>query len=282
MNSISRILLCVSFLSLAAPSFAESISIATYNIRYPNPGDGLDYWPHRADAVGSFLKKFDVIALQEAKFTQLKDLEEPLSEFQRYGVGRDDGREGGETVSIYFRRTRFELKEQGTIWLSDTPKQIGSKGWDAALPRILSWCLLVHKTDRKKLLVANTHFDHRGKRSRLESGRLVREFLSQKMTDELPIVLLGDFNCLPGSAPYQAITATGPNPLLDARSTTKSAPTGPNSTSCGFKKIVPGRIIDHVFVNQFVTVQQMETHDPKTQAGRFASDHLPVSVRIEF
>jgi len=30
----------------------------------------------------------------------------------------------------------------GTFWLSETPEKVGSKGWDAALPRIMTWVKL--------------------------------------------------------------------------------------------------------------------------------------------
>ena len=281
MTTFSRIILLLLCISNSSSILAQTISIATYNIRYPNPGDGPDFWPHRAAAVADFLKDFDVVGLQEAKFTQLGDLVQPLSDYERYGVGRDDGKQSGETVSIYFRKSRFDLKDKGTIWLSDTPNKVGSKGWDAALPRILSWVLLVDKNSNQRLLVANTHFDHRGKQARAESGKLIQAFLSKKTDQDLPIVLLGDFNCRKDSAPYNAIIKADDDfKLLDARSAAQSAPVGPNSTWCGFKKIVPEQIIDHIFVNEIVSVQTFETHNPKTKAGRFASDHLPVSVTV--
>ena len=285
-----RLLVLLSMLSVSfALQAGEPIFIVTYNIRYPNPGDGKDFWPHRAADVASYLKQHDVFGLQEAKFTQLADMEESLSDFQRYSVGRDDGGQRGETTSIYFRSDRFNAEAMDTIWLSDKPTVKGSKGWDAALPRILSWVLLKDKTTDKKLLVANTHFDHRGTQARLQSGKLIAEFLSTKTTElrgdkgpAIPAILLGDFNCLIGSAPYRAIIAKNDQyPLRDARQVSNVKPAGPNSTWCGFKQIAPDRIIDHIFVLGAIDVLELEVQNPKTKAGRFASDHLSVRVSVE-
>ena len=285
-----RFLVLLLMLSLSSVLHAgEPISIVTYNIRYPNPGDGKDFWPHRAADVASYLKQHDVFGLQEAKFSQLADMKETLSDFQRYSVGRDDGGQRGETTTIYFRSDRFTAEAMDTIWLSDKPTVKGSKGWDAALPRILSWVLLKDKTTNKQLLVANTHFDHRGKQARLESGKLIAEFLSAKTTElrgdkgsDIPAVLLGDFNCLIGSDPYQAIIVKNDqHQLRDAREVSEAKPMGPNSTWCGFKQIAPDRIIDHIFVLGAVDVLELEVQNPKTKAGRFASDHLPVRISVE-
>ena len=35
----------------------------------------------------------------------------------------------------------------GHFWLSETPEVVGSKGWDAALPRVATWVKLTDKTD---------------------------------------------------------------------------------------------------------------------------------------
>jgi len=81
-----------------------------------------------------------------------------LPEYAWVGVGRTDGIdqvrlfslqlslfayqsrfEKGEFAAILYRKTRIELIKNETIWLSQTPHVIGSRGWDAALERIMSW-----------------------------------------------------------------------------------------------------------------------------------------------
>ena len=262
---------------VSASKAADPFSAVTYNIRYANPGDGPDFWPDRAEAVADFLQDHDLFGLQEVTRSQLDDLVESLDGFDHYGVGRDDGKSGGEHAPIFYRKNRFDVVDQGTFWLSETPSKVGVKGWDAALPRTCTWMKLRDKVTDNTFLVANTHFDHRGVEARKQSGSLIVDELSSRGGD-LPIVLMGDFNCQPGSDPYVALTRK--DGFSDARDVTTTEATGPGSTWNGFKEIADGRIIDHVFVRGPVTVQSHETLDPRTAKGRFASDHLPVRCQI--
>jgi endonuclease/exonuclease/phosphatase family metal-dependent hydrolase len=253
------------------------LKVVTYNIRFANPGDGDNVWVNRRDAVASFLQQQDVCGLQEVTQPQFQELRERLTSFDSYGVGRDDGKDGGEHAPIFYRRDRFESIEQGTFWLSESPQTPGSRGWDAALPRTCTWVRLREKASGKRLLIANTHFDHIGKMARAESGKLVSETLRQ-MAGDCPVVLMGDFNCEPNSEPFLAILAGGF--FTAARSISKTAPVGPESTWNGFEAIVPGQVIDHVFVSDAWNVFAHAVLDPRTDAGRFASDHLPVRVLL--
>lgn len=252
------------------------VKIATYNIRYANPGDGKDIWPNRRDSVVAFVRRSDIIGMQEVTEPQFASLRAGLPQFDAYGVGRDDGKSGGEHAPIFYRRDRFEVIDKGTFWLSESPETVGVKGWDAALPRTCTW---IHFRDRRsgqELYVANTHFDHRGVNARTESGKLIAQRLRQ-LPKDLPIVVMGDFNCLPDSEPYNAIASS----FADARKVSDSKPTGPTSTWNGFSEIIPDRIIDHIFVRS-IDVSHLATHNPKTREGRFASDHLPVQAVVQW
>lgn len=260
------------------------LSVVTYNIRYANPNDGLDVWPNRIEAVVEFIAQHDVIGLQEVTFSQLGELRERLTGFDWYGVGRDDGKTGGEHAVIFYRGDRVEPVEQGTFWLSQHPEKVGVKGWDAALPRTCGWMVLRDKASDHRLWIANTHFDHRGKKARTESGKLIRRVAAQK-SGSMPVIVIGDFNCLPDSDPYLALTTRSSDAdffLADARDVSTAPPKGPTSTWNGFREIAADRIIDHVFVQGPLEVVSLETLNPKTQSGRFASDHLPVRAVVRF
>ena len=260
---------------LQADESPSPIRLMTYNIRYDNPRDGKDVWRNRVDAVVDLISKQDVIGLQEVTAGQLDALVARLVDFQFYGLGRDDGKRGGEHAPIFFRKERFEQLDRGTFWLSQRPAEVGVAGWDASLPRTCTWMLLKDKTTGSNLWVANAHFDHRGSKSRLESGRLITKVVRDQVKD-MPTIVMGDFNCLPGSPPYQALIDG--NLLIDARKASKQKVAGPDSTWNGFRGVIPERIIDHVFVGGPIEVEQLSTLDPKTASGRFASDHLPVRI----
>ena len=272
------VLLSLNSIQLSEIQADESpspIRLMTYNIRYDNPRDGKDVWRNRVDAVVDLISKQDVIGLQEVTAGQLDALVARLVDFQFYGLGRDDGKRGGEHAPIFFRKERFEQLDRGTFWLSQRPAEVGVAGWDASLPRTCTWMLLKDKTTGSNLWVANAHFDHRGSKSRQESGRLITKVVRDQVKD-MPTIVMGDFNCLPESPPYQALIDG--NLLVDARKASKQEVAGPDSTWNGFRGVIPERIIDHVFVGGPIEVEQLSTLDPKTASGRFASDHLPVRI----
>jgi endonuclease/exonuclease/phosphatase family metal-dependent hydrolase len=279
-----RLLLIHIVLFSAAQAFAaEPLKIVTYNIRCLNRSDGEDYWPKRVDAVTDFLSDYDLIGLQEVTKPQFEQLKTRLRGFESYGLGRSDGKSGGEHAAIFYRRDRLEMLSKGTFWLSKAPDQVGVKGWDADLPRTCTWMVLKQRTGGAQVWVANTHFDHRGVQARTESAKLIRRMANQR-GEGLPAIVMGDFNCLPGSDPYQALTTTeipDSSPLTDARQASEQEPSGPRSTWNGFSKIIPERIIDYLFVAGPLTVRTVKVLDPRTESGRFASDHLPVTASIE-
>lgn len=258
---------------------AKTFKLMTFNIRYDNYRDGKDAWKHRSDAVVKLLSTQDLIGLQEVTAGQLKALVARLPEFDFHGVGRDDGRSRGEHAAIAVRRTRFVVLEWGTFWLSEDPERVGVAGWDAALPRTCTWMLVKDRACGDRLWVANTHFDHRGSNARLESARLIRRVVSDQPAG-IPCVVMGDFNCLPGSLPHKVMV--GDQVLEDARSLSRRKVAGPESTWNGFRGIVSGRIIDHIFVRGPLDIEALSTLDPKTSGGRYASDHLPVKAVVSW
>ncbi len=273
------LLVALSIAATATANAADSFKVVSYNIRYANPQDGPDHWPNRVDAVAKTIDQHDIAGLQEVTYKQLLDLQSRLPDFDAYSVGREDGETAGEHTTILFRRERFEAMDKGTFWLSENPREVGSKSWDAAITRICSWAVLRDKQNNSKLWFGNTHFDHRGRTARYESGKLIQKRIAKK-SGVLPVILVGDFNCLPDSDPYQAIITTSDKPLIDARLVSDSPVAGPKSTWCGFKEIAPNRIIDHIFVAGPVDVESLTVLNPKTDKDRFASDHLPVQVVV--
>jgi endonuclease/exonuclease/phosphatase family metal-dependent hydrolase len=271
---------------------ARDLTVMTFNIRFNNPLDGRNAWPHRRDEVAELIKrqKPDLLGLQEALHGQITDLKERLGdEYEWYGVGRDDGKEKGEFAPVFFRRERFEVEDKGSFWLSETPDKIGSIGWDAALPRVATWLKVKDKSTDKTLLFANVHFDHKGDQARRDSARLLRRKLLELAGDS-PIALVGDFNATPDSSPHAVMIDTADlkaaekEPVKaavfrDARALVEK-PAGPNSTWIGFNKTSQGARIDHVFVDRHWKVASYAVLDEQTKDGRFYSDHYPIVARI--
>ncbi|KAA5539346.1 endonuclease/exonuclease/phosphatase family protein [Roseiconus nitratireducens] len=256
--------------------------VLTYNIRYANPGDGDDIWDNRRDRVIEVIRQADLVGLQEVTPEQFQDVRAGTPGMTWYGVGRDDGQEAGEHAPVGFRTDRFELLDKGSFWLSPTPEKAGSMGWDAALPRLASWVKLTDRQSGQPLLVVSTHFDHRGAEARRESAALIREQLKKLAGDTQRVILVGDLNARPDSPPLNTLLGSGAGlELTDSRTVSQTPPTGPSGTFNGFREIRPEMQIDYVTFAGPLQVLSHQTLDPKTSAGRFASDHLPILVRLQ-
>lgn len=263
---------------------AEPLRVMTFNIRYDNPGDGVNAWPNRKDWVASLIRFHgaDAVGLQEALARQLGDLDARLPGWARVGVGRADGREAGEFSAILYRTDRLEVLESGTFWLSPTPEVAGSKGWDAAIERVATWARFRDRRTGCRVLHLNTHFDHMGEQARQQSARLIRLRLPT-LAGGLPVIVTGDFNSTPSSDAYRIFTRdTIPGaiaPLADALTASRTPHYGPMSSWTEFKAIQPGRRIDYVLVSAGVEVL---SHGilPDSWDGRFPSDHLPVLASV--
>ena len=253
------------------------MNIVTYNIRYNNPGDKENAWPKRFEDVIRLLKthKADIFSVQEALYDQVMNLKDGMKGFEYVGVGRDDGNINGEFSAIYYNSNRFLLMENGTFWLSKTPK-IPSKSWDAALNRICTWARFREKESHKSFYVLNTHFDHQGVVARKKSAELILKKITEIADRRDPLILTGDFNLTPEEKPLVLIRQK----LKDSRQVSLSAPKGPVGTFNGFdfQSKLENRI-DYLFVNKFVEVNSYSVLTD-SKDGRYPSDHLPVLIEV--
>jgi glycerophosphoryl diester phosphodiesterase/endonuclease/exonuclease/phosphatase family metal-dependent hydrolase len=186
----------------------KNLRLMSYNIRYATAPDADNRWENRRDHLLVTILNFspDLIGTQETLAVQRDFLRDRLIGFEVHGVGRDDGKEEGEMMAIFYRKSRFEKLESGHFWLSETPDTTGSKSWDSSLPRMVSWLKLKDLLDpeAKPILYLNTHFDHRGPKARLEGAKLIRQKLAE-LGKDCRLLLTGDFNCPEGSEPYRTI-----------------------------------------------------------------------------
>jgi endonuclease/exonuclease/phosphatase family metal-dependent hydrolase len=264
---------------LAAGTAAqEPLELITYNIRMNTPDDGEHAWPHRKADVAALFRfhQADIFCVQEALPEQMDDLAAVFPDFTYEGVGRDDGKRQGEFSAVFFNHEKFKKLEGGTFWLSETPGEC-SFGWDAACRRVCSWVKLEDTDAGTVFYVFNTHFDHRGVEARKESARLILVKIEEIAGTERPVVLCGDFNLPPESAPVSLIQTR----LHDAFRVSQSAPYGSVATYHGFTyDESPGKRIDYVFVSDHVKVLRYGGLTDSRDRS-FFSDHLPVLVTLQ-
>jgi len=282
---MTRLILILFSLFLSASAMAE-IRVMSFNIRLGTAADGPNHWDLRKERVVETIMKFqpDLLGAQEVVNFQRDYLVGKLSDYDSFGAGREDGKEKGEMMTIFFRRDRFEKIDGGHFWLSDQPDTVGSKGWDAALPRLVSWVKLRDQTspDGLPLLFANTHFDHMGEIARQESAILVRERLTA-IGKGCHVVLAGDFNAAEGSVPYRNLFSAKPgDPLLHDTYRVAFTEKGPDEgTATNFVATnISGPRIDWIAVGETIKVASAAI-DRTAHEGRTPSDHFPVTAVLE-
>lgn len=250
----------------------------TFNIRYNNAADSQDAWVYRKDKVAAQVQFHDIalLGVQEALYDQVLDMQERLPGFSYFGCGRDDGKTKGEYAAVFYDTTRLKWLAGATFWLSQTPEVAGSKGWDAAITRIVTWCKFRDKRSGRVFFAFNTHFDHMGKEARAESAKLLLQKV-KLIAGSLPAVVTGDFNAIPTDEPIQIITNTkDPDHLTDSKQLSKMLHYGPGGTFNGFKQKERDDFpIDYIFIRNNVQVLRHATLSQSWQ-GHFSSDHFPV------
>jgi len=256
------------------------IRVMTFNIRLDNPADGANSWDNRKDlAIQSLLQASpDIIGMQEVLARQLVYLGENLKGYGYIAAGRDDGKTAGESVPVFYKLDRFKLIDSGTFWLSPTPMDTGSVGWDAALTRICTWAKFRGLPSGLEFYFLNTHFDHMGKTARAESARLILDFISNQ-TNDLPVILTGDFNCSPDDEPYSILTGTE-TALYDVCQYLSPSETCNEGTFNGFGNEKDPQRIDMIFYKGRWKAGAYEVLKIK-DGDMFVSDHWPVSVALK-
>jgi len=277
-------LITLSCQSQTGEKSATLLNVMSFNIRYNNPNDGINIWGNRKDMVADVFTDYniDIAGLQEVTKVQLDDLNNILPDYAYIGVGRNDGKSSGEYVPIYYRKSMLTLMDQGTQWLSETPFVVGSKGWDAALPRIFTWGKFKIESTGELLYYINTHFDHRGSQARLESSKLLMEKVAELTDGVSAVIITGDFNYTHESEGYSVMTSSENKiTFYDTREITQSPFTGRPHTSNGFQEREVSRIIDYIFVNESVEVKSYDILAIKKDSV-YVSDHYPVISTIKF
>ncbi|MDR3232117.1 MAG: endonuclease/exonuclease/phosphatase family protein [Planctomycetaceae bacterium] len=288
---------------------AEPVKVLSINVRCSIAHDGDNDWIHRRDFMMNVVRQenYDFIGAQEVitrdkdELNQLRYMSDKLPEYAVTSRPRNKSGENDEAVPIWFRKDRWELDEQqrGVFWLSDTPDAAGSITWEgqSTCPRIVQWGLF-HEKDKagqrtgKCLYFYCTHFDHVGKEAQLKSSVLLAKTIAERKEPKYPAVAVGDFNADENSPPIQYLLGQTvksgeqkiktPLVLKDTYAALHHDDGSP-ATYHGFKEPVNrhGRI-DFIFVTDTLKVRQADIIRTKNDAGRYPTDHFPVSAELTF
>jgi len=276
---MKRALFLFSLLAaIASGAAAETLRVMSFNVRYPNPGDGDNRWENRRGLLVETIRTYDpdLIGTQELFFSQGEYIRGELPAYTWFGVSRR-GNQEDEHMGVFYKASALRLIESGNFWLSETPDKPASMSWDVSLPRMVTWGLFETIAGKQRFYYYNSHFPHRAEDSaaRLNCARVIVE-RAGRLPRDIPFILTGDFNALPGSDPYQLFAS-------EWRDAWSSAPFrfGPEGTSSGFAGSTSGRRIDWIFLRGPLKALQAHTV-VLNQNGRYPSDHFPVFAVIQF
>jgi endonuclease/exonuclease/phosphatase family metal-dependent hydrolase len=280
---MKKLLLAIATLFVVSSEAQQPLNVMSFNIRLNTASDSLNAWPYRKDNVASQILFHEVhlLGVQEALHLQMTDLEERLPRFNYAGIGRDDGKTKGEYSAIFYDTVRLQLLQTKTFWLSETPEVPGSKSWDAAITRIVTWCKFKDRITKKIFFAFNTHFDHVGKVARRESAKILKQKVKE-IAGNTPVIIMGDFNSKPADEPIQVLMdKNDPLRFTDTKDISVTPHYGPTGTFNGFRsKETDDLPIDYIFVKGKWKVLQHATIS-QTWGGRFASDHFSIFVRVK-
>jgi endonuclease/exonuclease/phosphatase family metal-dependent hydrolase len=242
---------------------SERLRVATYNVHGCRGMDGRRSEERIAEVIAAL--DVDVIGLQELDLNRGRSarvdqtaLIADLLGWHRYfhpALRRGDEHFGDAILSRYPMRLR-QAKELPSVTTRLCPE-----------PRAAIWMEV--ESPIGKVQVINTHLGL-GRRERLMQAELLAgpEWLgSVEATDSL--VLIGDFNSLPGSPPFQVLAQR----LRDVRTLVTPSPrlrTFPTS--------LPSLAVDHIFVNEKFRVESVAV--VRNTETRIASDHLPLVAAL--
>jgi endonuclease/exonuclease/phosphatase family metal-dependent hydrolase len=177
------------------------IRICSFNIRNGGANKNIKKherkkytWENRKKIILEAIEdiKPDIIGLQECDISKhFEFLINGLKDFELINF-----KKSGEANPIFIKHSHFKMIEGAKLRLR--PKQLPNN-WNEACPRTANFVKVQIKSEPQTIIgIYNTHFDHKGKIARIESAKLIQREI--QLSDEIPIILLGDFNTQDGAS----------------------------------------------------------------------------------
>jgi endonuclease/exonuclease/phosphatase family metal-dependent hydrolase len=241
------------------PTSGANLRIATYNVHGCVGMDRQRSEARIAEVIAEM--SVDVVALQEldlgrrrsSRADQTKMIAEQLGWYSHFhpAMRRDDEHYGNAILS------RYQLDLRRAVELPGKPPFFCRENRAAIEVSI--------ETNLGKVHIINTHLGL-GWRERVVQAQL---FTSAEwraaVAEDMPLILLGDFNSLRGSRPYRTLNRH----LRDVRELIQA-----NRPTPTYPTRFPVLAVDHIFVNRAVQPLTVLVH--RSSLARIASDHFPL------
>ena len=244
-------------------TFAPKLRVATYNVHGCVGMDRQRSETRIAEVIAEL--SVDIVGLQELDLRRTRSagvdqtgmIAEQLGWHSHFhpAMRRGDEHYGNAVLSCYplsFRRAA-ELPGTAPFFCRENRAAIG----------------MDVETNLGTVHIINTHLGlGRGERL-LQAHLFTSAEWHAAIVRDAPLILLGDFNSLPGSLPHRALTRY----LRDVRELVRA--TRPIGT---FPTWFPALAVDHIFVNAALQPLSLTVH--RSTVARIASDHFPLVAEL--
>ena len=247
--------------------------VISFNVRCRDDAPGSV--KTRSQLIVSALGQYapDSFGVQEATEEWMKILSDNLGDRYAFiGKARDDSKDT-EYSAVFYLKEKYECLDSGTIWLSDTPEEFGSKFISSSLPRIATWAVLKNKENGKVYTHINTHLDHILEKARVQQAEVLSEKIAE-LKKLGTVVCTGDFNSDEGNDAYNKMTEILSDTKYIARESDKGR------TYHNYGRVLFGKKpIDFIFVSEGTEVSRYKIIDEQIK-GMYLSDHYGICVDL--
>ncbi len=254
-----------------------NLKVISSNIRFENPKDKKHDWPYRKEILQSIIRDFngDILATQEGRGPQLRDLNRLIPQYQLIDKHRE-WIPARMYPCLFVNPKTLISKKSGDIWLSETPKEAGSKLASSAFPRLCTWSLIQCKRNSKDFFVANTHLDHLSEKTRIQQVNILIREIRKINSKNLPLILMGDFNDSPNSQVRKDVISK--LPLKDPWKLMNLPEESSHHKFLGHYDL--GSRIDWVLLSSHFDCQSI-FFNKEHRNNIYPSDHFPLMAKIK-
>ncbi len=271
-----------------APTPAANLTLMSFNIR-----EGSN-WSSRKSPIVSMIngESPDIIGLQEVKDLDIWDLAQEGKHPWNYLTDNLSAYTGyrysDKTNAILYKTSTVELSNTGYFWLRDSYSSAGNS-WDG-YERMVLYATVREKATGRNFFYINTHFPM----NNTDGGwakctALLESRIAALNTNNYPVILVGDFNCVYGDACWDSIKTKMYNTRYAPGVSVISTENRDLYTYNAFGDSSKARNkVDHIWVSKSITVDSYVTlttavHDYggyTTNGEKFLSDHYPIIAHI--
>lgn len=262
-------------ITVTAKELGEPIKVMSYNLKNGSPSqerkditikDITDYMPDTIGTQETHLKWINALK------SSLSDEYELIGE-QRYGDEEPRDKNDNEASAILYRKSKFNLIDSGTYWLSETPEVVNTKLEGSKYVRIMTYVVLERKSDGVRFVHVNTHLNSTPELN-LRQVEIMVSLVNEKVYAKhgnLPTYYTGDFNADPTSENkdgYKYLISTGTENARDVAEISSTENT-----------IKGGGMIDHCIITKGdFLVTFFDVGDDKGDAD--TSNHYPIYIQM--